>query len=72
MGSHGTHEIQILTHTSSSFDELGPAIEAVQNQAWIVQFINSKENASFLDKSWKKMDRIINDAGASRLVLLFP
>ena len=55
-------------HASSSFDELGPAIDAVKNQGWIAQLINSKDNASSLDKSWKKLDRIISDAGASSLV----
>lgn len=42
----------------------------MKNQTQIAQFINSKENASSLDKSWKKLDGIINDAGVSGLVFL--
>lgn len=57
---------------SSSFDELCPAIEAMKNQNSFAQFINSKDNASSLDKCWRKLDGIINDTGVSSLVFLSP
>lgn len=60
---HGEELSQILDKLRNSFDELGSAIEAVNNQAWITKYINSKDNASSLDKSWKKLDGIINEAG---------
>ena len=53
--------VQTLT-PSSALVELGVAIETMKNHGWLVQLINSKDNASSLDKSWKKLDGIIYDA----------
>jgi hypothetical protein len=42
----------------------------MENQTWFAQFINGKDNASSLDKCWKRLDGIINDAGVGGLVFL--
>jgi hypothetical protein len=42
----------------------------MKNQNSFAQFINSKDNASSLDKCWRKLDGIINDAGVSSLAFL--
>jgi hypothetical protein len=46
----------------SLFEELSDGLQNAKSQGTLVQFINSKDNVSTLDRCRKKFDAIIDDA----------